>query len=54
MLVADDPVTATNAANRDYAQPVYAALDAPFTAEITNGFAGADATASSSSTPRTR
>ena len=41
ILVADDPVTATNAANRDYAQPVYAALDAPFTSEITNGFAGA-------------
>jgi glucan 1,4-alpha-glucosidase len=34
-------VTTTNAANRDYAQPVYAALDAstPF-AEVTNGFAG--------------
>ena len=30
VLVASDPSTATNAANRDYAQPVYAALDAPF------------------------
>ena len=40
ILVASDPITATNAANRDYAQPVYAALDGPF-AEATNGFAGA-------------
>jgi glucoamylase len=39
VLVASDPNTATNAANRDYAQPVYAALDAPF-AEVTSGFAG--------------
>ena len=39
VLVASDPSTATNAVNRDYAQPVYAALDAPF-AETTNGFAG--------------
>ncbi len=39
ILVASDPSTATNAANRDYAQPVYAALDGPF-AEATNGFAG--------------
>src|SRR6185503_16745852 len=39
ILVASDPNTATNAVNRDYAQPVYAALDAPF-AETTNGFAG--------------
>jgi glucan 1,4-alpha-glucosidase len=40
ILVASDPVTATNAANRDYAQPVYAALDSstPFS-EVTNGFA---------------
>ncbi len=30
VLVASDPVTATNAANRDYAQPVYAALDGSF------------------------
>jgi glucoamylase len=39
--VAADPVTATNAANRDYAQPVHVALDAstPFT-EVSNGFAG--------------
>ena len=40
ILVSDDPNTTTNAANRDYAQPVYLALDAPFTTEITNGFAG--------------
>jgi glucoamylase len=39
VLVASDPKTATNAANRDYAQPVFAALDGPF-AETTNGFAG--------------
>jgi glucoamylase len=43
VLVASDPVTATNAANRDYAQPVFAALDAssPFT-QVTSGFAGRD------------
>jgi glucoamylase len=40
VLVSSDPVTATNAANRDYAQPVYAALDGAFT-EATSGFAGA-------------
>src|SRR5437763_392198 len=40
ILVSDDPSTTTNAANRDYAQPVYAALDAPFATELTNGFAG--------------
>src|SRR6185295_12865577 len=34
-----DPITATNAANRDYAQPVYAALDGALT-EATSGFAG--------------
>ncbi len=39
VLVASDPVTATNAANRDYAQPVYAALDGPFT-EGSSGFVG--------------
>ncbi len=39
VLVASDPNTATNAVNRDYAQPVYVALDARF-AEATNGFAG--------------
>jgi glucan 1,4-alpha-glucosidase len=39
ILVASDPNTVTNAVNRDYAQPVYAALDAPF-AEATSGFAG--------------
>ena len=40
VLVSFDPVTATNAANRDYAQPVYAALDGPFS-EATSGFVGA-------------
>ena len=42
ILVAFDTATATNAANRDYAQPVYVALDAstPFGA-LTTGFAGA-------------
>ncbi len=40
VLVASDPTTATNAANRDYAQPVYAALDGAFS-EATSGFAGA-------------
>src|SRR5215217_708154 len=40
VLVASDPVTATQAANRDYAQPVYAALDGSFD-EATSGFAGA-------------
>jgi glucoamylase len=39
VLVASDPVTTTNAANRDYAQPVAAALDGPFV-EATSGFAG--------------
>jgi glucoamylase len=41
VLVGSDPVTATNAANRDYAVPVYSALDgdAGF-AEVSNGFAG--------------
>ena len=39
VLVASDPVTATNAANRDYAQPVSAALDGPFS-DATSGFAG--------------
>jgi glucan 1,4-alpha-glucosidase len=41
VLVASDPVTTTNAANRDYAQPVHVALDAstPFI-EVTNGFVG--------------
>lgn len=39
VLVSSDPVTATNAANRDYAQPVYAALDGPFS-EATSGFVG--------------
>ena len=39
--VAFDTVTATNAANRDYAQPVFAALDGPF-AKVTSGYAGAE------------
>ena len=39
ILVASDPVTVTNAANRDYAQPVYAALDGAF-ADASTGFAG--------------
>jgi glucoamylase len=39
ILVASDPNTATNAVNRDYAQPVYTALDGPF-GDATNGFAG--------------
>ncbi|MBV9800988.1 MAG: hypothetical protein JO039_23270 [Solirubrobacterales bacterium] len=39
VLVAFDTNTATNAANRDYAQPVYMALDGPFS-RVTNGFAG--------------
>ena len=39
VLIASDPVTATNAANRTYAVPVYSALDAsrPFS-QVTNGF----------------
>ena len=37
--VAFDTSTATNAANRDYAQPVFAALDGPFTT-VTSGYAG--------------
>lgn len=42
LLVGSDPVTATQAANRDYAVPVHSALDAdrPFL-EVSNGFAGA-------------
>ncbi len=39
VLVSSDPVTATNAANRDYAQPVFAALDGVFS-EATSGFVG--------------
>ena len=41
ILVASDPVTATNAANRNYAQPVFAALDGPFD-EASVGFAGSE------------
>jgi glucan 1,4-alpha-glucosidase len=40
VLVSSDPVTATNAANRDYGQPVYAALDGPFS-QASSGFVGA-------------
>ena len=54
MLVASDPVTATNAANRDYAQPVYAALDGPFAERLERLRRHARATGSSSSTRRTR
>ena len=51
VLVASDPITATNAANRDYAQPVYAALDGSFP-QATSGFAGAaERRARRSSTP---
>jgi glucan 1,4-alpha-glucosidase len=41
VLIGSDPITQTNAPNRDYAVPVYAALDAdrPFRA-VTNGYAG--------------
>jgi glucoamylase len=43
VLVGSDPVTKTNAVNRDYAVPVWSALDAsrPFLA-VSNDFAGAD------------
>ncbi len=41
VLVSYDTVTATNAANRDYAQPVYAALDGAFD-EASSGFAGTE------------
>ena len=41
LLVGSDPVTATNAANRDYAVPVHSALDADRGfLEVSNGFAG--------------
>ncbi|HET7758502.1 MAG TPA: hypothetical protein VFK62_01135, partial [Gaiellaceae bacterium] len=39
VLVSYDTVTATNAANRDYAQPVFAALDGPL-ADGSSGLAG--------------
>lgn len=39
VLVSSDPRTATSAANRDYAQPVYMAFDGPFS-QVTYGFAG--------------
>jgi glucan 1,4-alpha-glucosidase len=42
LLIGSDPETKTNAVNRDYAVPVFSALDAsrPFLA-VSNGFAGA-------------
>src|SRR5258708_27181429 len=41
LLVASDTVTATNAANRDYAVPVFSALDASTRfPEVSSGFAG--------------
>ncbi len=41
VLVGSDTVTATNAANRDYAQPVFSALDTDDGfAEVSNGYAG--------------
>jgi glucoamylase len=40
VLVGSDTVTATNAANRDYAQPVFSALDGGFS-QVSNGYAGA-------------
>src|SRR5204862_8304641 len=39
VLVSSDTTTATNAANRDYAQPVFAALDGSLT-QASSGFAG--------------
>ena len=54
VLVASDPNTATNAVNRDYAQPVYAALDAPVRRGDRTASPGPPATGSRSSTPRTR
>jgi glucoamylase len=39
VLVSSDTNTTTNAANRDYAQPVYMAFDGPFS-QVTSGFAG--------------
>jgi glucoamylase len=39
IAVSYDTNTATNAANRDYAQPVFAALDGPFS-QVTSGFVG--------------
>jgi glucoamylase len=41
VIVASDPVTATNAANRDYAEPVFVALDGAFT-DGSSGFAGSE------------
>src|SRR5690242_14842098 len=39
VLVSNDTVTATNAVNRDYDHPVFAALDGPFD-QATSGFVG--------------
>jgi glucan 1,4-alpha-glucosidase len=41
VLIGSDPVTATNAPNRDYAVPVYSALDADHAFKaVSNGYAG--------------
>src|SRR3954465_12002253 len=40
-LVGSDTVTATNAANRDYAQPGFSALDGDLD-QVSNGYAGTD------------
>ena len=53
VAVAYDPVTTTNAANRDYAQPVFAALDGPIT-QMSNGFVGSPSDGLTHSTRRTR
>src|SRR4051794_11825799 len=43
VLVGSDTVTKTNAANRDYAQPVFSALDSDDGfLEVSNGYAGSD------------
>ena len=41
VLVGSDTVTATNAANRDYAQPVFSALLRRRLHQVSNGYAGA-------------
>ena len=54
VLVASDTNTATNAANRDYAQPVFAALDGPFTRGVERLRRHGERRARRSSTQRTR
>ena len=54
VLVSSDPVTATNAVNRDYAQPVYARRWTARSARRRAASSAPPATGSSSSTPRTR